>query len=77
MLENERIVNYPPMINKTSECKNCYANKICSLAALSIEEKIERRPGAGQFPVFQEMQEKLSQEIKAYFKKFVECISLE
>ena len=47
VLENESLVFYPPMINKTSECKNCYANKICSLAALSVEEKIERRPGAG------------------------------
>ncbi len=65
------------MINKVSECKNCFANKICSLAALSIEENIPRRQGAGQFPVFLDFQEKLTPEIKAYFKKFVECISLE
>ena len=32
------IVHYPPMTNRVSECKNCYQKKVCSLAALAIED---------------------------------------
>ena len=32
------LIHYPPMIKNTSECKYCYQRKVCTLAALSIED---------------------------------------
>ena len=75
------IVQYPPMINRTSECKGCYQKKVCSVAALAIEDAnplAAKRTGTqGQFPFFLEMQAKLAKDIKVYFKQFIECINLE
>jgi hypothetical protein len=33
------LIHYPPMIKNTSECKYCYQRKVCTLAALSIEDQ--------------------------------------
>jgi len=75
------IVQYPPMITRTSECKNCYQRKVCSIAALAIEDRNplipSRKKEAGNFPTFMDMQERLPEEVKAYFRQFIECINLE
>jgi hypothetical protein len=69
------------MITRTSECKYCFQKTICSLAALSLEDEhplAHKRSGQqGNFPAFLEMQATLTQDIKMYFKKFIECINLE
>ena len=74
-------MHYPPLITRTSECKFCFQRNVCSLAALSIEDvhpQGPRRKGPqGQFPAFLEMQASLIEEVKAYFKRYVECINLE
>ena len=75
------IVQYPPMITRTSECMNCYQRKVCSIAALAIEEGNPlippRKKDAGNFPTFLDMQERLPEEVKGYFRQFIECINLE
>jgi hypothetical protein len=75
------LVHYPPLITRTSECKFCFQRNVCSLTALSIEDvhpQGPRRKGPqGQFPAFLEMQASLTEEVKAYFKRYVECINLE
>lgn len=46
--EEPLLVHYPPMIKNTSECKYCYQRKICTLAALSIEDpnpQVPKRTG--------------------------------
>jgi len=65
------------MISRVSECKQCFSKEICSLAAISLEEKVERKEPVGQFKVFAEIQQKATAKVKEYFKKFIECISLE
>lgn len=65
------------MISKVSECQRCYSKEICVLSAISLESDIKLKSPAGQFNAFYEIENKTSNEIKAYFKKFVECITLE
>ena len=72
-----QIVKLPPMIKRPSECKGCFNKEVCSLSAISLEENVERDPLMGQFPTFQDMLSKVTQEVKEYFKKYIECINLE
>jgi len=72
-----KIVKLPPMIARVSECKTCYSKEVCSMAALSLETDIERKAPVGQFNAFIDIDKKATVEVKAYFKKFIECINLE
>ena len=65
------------MISRVSECKMCFSKEVCSLAAISIEADVPRKAPIGNFPAFQEIQQRATREIKSYFKKFIECINLE
>jgi hypothetical protein len=47
------------------------------MAALSLETDIERKAPVGQFNAFIDIDKKATVEVKAYFKKFIECINLE
>jgi hypothetical protein len=57
--EEPLLLHYPPMIKNTSECKYCYQRKVCTLAALSIEDPHplgQKRTGnQGNFPTFLEL----------------------
>jgi len=50
------VVKLPPMISRVSECKGCFSKEICSLAAISLEERVERKAPVGQFETFKEIQ---------------------
>jgi hypothetical protein len=76
-LDETRLVYLPPMISKISECRGCFSKEACTLVAISIEENIPRPPPVGQFPVFNEISSQADETIRAYFKKFIECITLE
>ena len=65
------------MIRDVYQCKMCFSKEVCTLAAISIEADIPRKAPVGQFPAFQEIQQRATVEIKSYFKKFIECINLE
>jgi len=65
------------MISRVQECKGCFSKEVCTLAAISIEADIPRKAPIGQFPAFQEISARATEKIKAYFKKFIECINLE
>ena len=65
------------MIARVSECKQCFSKEICSLAAISLEADVPRKPPIGQFQTFIDIQNKATAKVKEYFKKFVECINLE
>jgi len=65
------------MITRPSECQGCFSKEVCSLSALSIEDSSRRDPKAGQFDVFKDMEANVKPEVRAYFKKWFECINLE
>lgn len=65
------------MSNRISDCKSCFSQEICSLSAIALEYDVERNENAGQFQKFQEINQTATIEIKQYFKKFIECITLE
>jgi hypothetical protein len=47
--DNIKVVKLPPMISRVSECKGCFSKEVCSLAAISLEGDIPRKPPTGQF----------------------------
>ena len=47
------------------------------MVAISLESEQERKYPAGQFQTFTDIQQSTSQEVKDYFKTFMECIHLE
>ena len=77
LVSQTRVVHLPPMIKKIEECNFCFSKEVCSLAALSLEADIHRKAPAGHFDEFQIVEQKATPQIKAYFKRFVECINLE
>ena len=42
--EEPLLVHNPPLITRTSECKNCFQRLVCSLTALSIEDVHPQAP---------------------------------
>lgn len=75
--DNIKVVKLPPMISRVSECKGCFSKEVCSLAAISLEADIPRKPPTGQFQGFQDIQQKATPQIRQYFKRYIECINLE
>lgn len=71
------MVKLPAMISRVQECKGCFSKEVCTLAAISLEADIPRKAAVGNFPAFLEIESRATPEIKAYFKKYIECINLE
>lgn len=50
--DNIKVVKLPPMISRVSECKMCFSKEVCSLASISLEADVPRKPPTGQFQTF-------------------------
>lgn len=48
------------MYKNPNECRSCFAKKVCTIAALSLEKEVKREGSQGKFAYFTEMEDKLS-----------------
>ena len=71
------IVRLPPMISNIDDCKYCFQKDICALSNLAFEADQEKQGAQGQFQGYLEIEQKIKYPIRKYFKRFVECITLE